>query len=150
MTPTGLAAEIWWFQAGDGEGRAGGDAGPSVKAADAFSLLRPEAAEALFYLDRATGDPRWRDAGWRVFQAIEAHARVPTGGYAAVEDVRAANPGRVKLRDKMESFFLSETLKYLYLLFGGEGGGERSSTLLPLDDVVFNTEAHPFPVFEWP
>ena len=35
----------------------------------------------------------------------------------------------------------AETLKYFYLLFGPED-------LLPLDEVVFNTEAHPFPRFE--
>jgi hypothetical protein len=35
----------------------------------------------------------------------------------------------------------AETLKYFYLLFGPDD-------LLPLDKVVFNTEAHPFPRFE--
>jgi mannosyl-oligosaccharide alpha-1,2-mannosidase len=42
----------------------------------------------------------------------------------------------------MESFFLGETLKYLFLLFDDTG-------LLPLDRVVFNTEAHPFPIWQW-
>jgi len=37
---------------------------------------------------------------------------------------------------------LAETLKYLYLLFLEED-------LVPLDKWVFNTEAHPLPVFEW-
>jgi len=41
----------------------------------------------------------------------------------------------------METFWLSETLKYLYLLFSED-------SLVPLDRYVFNTEAHPFPVFE--
>ncbi len=36
----------------------------------------------------------------------------------------------------MQSFFLAETLKYLYLLFS-------PSTVIPLDEWVFNTEAHP-------
>lgn len=36
----------------------------------------------------------------------------------------------------------SARLKYLYLLFINED-------LIPLDKWVFNTEAHPFPVFEW-
>ncbi|OAY69671.1 Mannosyl-oligosaccharide 1,2-alpha-mannosidase MNS3 [Ananas comosus] len=39
----------------------------------------------------------------------------------------------------METFFLGETLKYLYLLFG-------ENNILPLDKFVFNTEAHPFPL----
>lgn len=35
----------------------------------------------------------------------------------------------------------AETLKYFYLLFSPDD-------LLPLDKVVINTEAHPFPRFE--
>ncbi len=41
----------------------------------------------------------------------------------------------------METFWLSETLKYLYLLFSDRD-------LLPLNKWVLNTEAHPLPVFE--
>lgn len=33
-------------------------------------------------------------------------------------------------------------LKYLYLLF-------KNEDLVPLDKWVFNTEAHPLPVFNW-
>jgi len=62
---------------------------------------------------------------------------VPTGGYVGVLNVDKKNAGK---EDKMETFFLSETLKYLYLLFSED-------TLLPLEEVVFNTEAHPLPRF---
>jgi mannosyl-oligosaccharide alpha-1,2-mannosidase len=41
----------------------------------------------------------------------------------------------------METFFLGETLKYLYLLLSDK-------PLVPLDRYIFNTEAHPFPVFD--
>ena len=44
-------------------------------------------------------------------------------------------------RDKMESFWLAETLKYLYLLFD-----DSEPPILPLDQYVFNTEAHPLPI----
>ena len=44
-------------------------------------------------------------------------------------------------RDKMESFWLAETLKYLYLLFD-----DSHPSVLPLDQYVFNTEAHPLPI----
>ena len=40
--------------------------------------------------------------------------------------------------DRMESFFLAETLKYLYLL-----QYPASAELLSLDEYVLNTEAHP-------
>lgn len=42
----------------------------------------------------------------------------------------------------MESFFLAETLKYLYLLFDDE------KELIPLDKWVFNTEGHPLPIYK--
>lgn len=39
----------------------------------------------------------------------------------------------------MQSFFLAETLKYLYLLFS-------PPSVIPLDQWVFNTEAHPLKI----
>lgn len=41
--------------------------------------------------------------------------------------------------DMMQSFFLAETLKYLYLLFSPDD-------LMSLDKWVFNTEAHPLKI----
>lgn len=41
--------------------------------------------------------------------------------------------------DMMQSFFLAETLKYLYLLFA-------PTSVIPLDEWVFNTEAHPLKI----
>jgi mannosyl-oligosaccharide alpha-1,2-mannosidase len=49
------------------------------------------------------------------------------GGAAALSNVE----------DKMESFWLAETLKYFYLIFS-------PSDMVDLDEWVFNTEAHPF------
>ncbi|KAI0060718.1 seven-hairpin glycosidase [Artomyces pyxidatus] len=101
-------------------------------------LLRPEAVESFYILWRVTGEVRWREHGWAVFQAVERAARVE-GGYASVENVDVVGG---KGRDEMPSYFLAETLKYLYMLF-------TDSELIPLDKWVFNTEAHPLPVFEW-
>ena len=47
-------------------------------------------------------------------QGIEKYTKV-TGGYTTIGNVRNALDTRH--RDMMESFFLGETLKYLYLLF---------------------------------
>ncbi|KAH7885871.1 glycoside hydrolase family 47 protein [Phlebopus sp. FC_14] len=100
--------------------------------------LRPESLESFYILWRTTGDVRWRHYGWNIFQAIERFAKTPSG-YASVDRVQTANPRQL---DSMPSYFLAETLKYLYLLFTEE-------ELVPLDKWVFNTEAHPLPVFEW-
>ncbi|KAH8093117.1 glycoside hydrolase [Cristinia sonorae] len=102
-----------------------------------YSLLRPETVESLYILWRVTGDEVWRDRGWSIFQAIEREARTPSG-YSTLRNVAFHG----ELNDDMPSFFLAETLKYLYLLFLDEDP-------IPLDKWVFNTEAHPFPVFNW-
>ncbi|RVX07853.1 Mannosyl-oligosaccharide 1,2-alpha-mannosidase MNS2 [Vitis vinifera] len=48
------------------------------------------------------------------------------------------SPVNTGIKDNMmQSFFLAETLKYLYLLFS-------PPSVIPLDEWVFNTEAHPF------
>ncbi|KAL4066002.1 glycoside hydrolase family 47 protein [Scleroderma yunnanense] len=100
--------------------------------------LRPEAIESFYILWRVTGDEKWRHRGWHVFQAIEREAKTPSG-YACVDRVHTR---RAIQLDSMPSYFFAETLKYLYLLFLDED-------ILPLDKWVFNTEAHPLPVFEW-
>ena len=66
-------------------------------------LKRPETVESLFIAFRLTGDKRYRDHGWAIFQAIEKHCRVTSGGYATIVNVDEV-PAR--LEDKMETFFL--------------------------------------------
>lgn len=82
-----------------------------------------------------TGDPHWREAGWRMFEAITKYTKAAYG-HSAINDVTATSPPP-KILDEMESFWTAETLKYFYLLFAGKD--EWS-----LDEWVFNTEAHPF------
>ncbi|CDO68395.1 Glycoside Hydrolase Family 47 protein [Trametes cinnabarina] len=101
-------------------------------------LLRPETVESFYIMWRTTGDEAWRERGWAVFQAIEKEAKT-FSGYASLTSVEKSP---ATLKDEMPSFFTAETLKYLYLLFSEE-------ELIPLDRWVFNTEAHPLPVFEW-
>ncbi|XP_037978028.2 mannosyl-oligosaccharide alpha-1,2-mannosidase IA [Plutella xylostella] len=98
-------------------------------------LLRPETFESYFIMWRLTKDQKYRDWGWDAVQALESHCRVE-GGYTGLVNVYHAAP---QGDDVQQSFFLAETLKYLYLLFADD-------SLLPLDQWVFNTEAHPFPV----
>ena len=105
---------------------------------DASYKLRPETVESLFVLWRVTGDVQYRDWGWELWTAIDKHCRVD-GGYAALLDVR--QPERKE--DKMESFFLAETLKYLYLLFSDDSLIPIFPTADNPDFYVFNTECHP-------
>jgi len=208
---------------------------------DLHNLQRPETVETLFYMWRITGDEKYREWGWEMFESFlkwtlleetdmshddnavtaveKAKIRAETmrfeegnvkkyRGFSSVKDVNQTPP---PTKDNMESFWLvsnvpffssflvltapiplrclrpfyqsifcsfyplrypphvsspscdihplrarpiqtklapltrhlqqAETLKYFYLLFS-------PSDILPLTDIVLNTEAHPFPRFE--
>ncbi|KAJ2875612.1 mannosyl-oligosaccharide alpha-1,2-mannosidase [Coemansia asiatica] len=108
-----------------------------VHQGDRHYILRPETVESFFILWRITGEPKWREFGWRVFEAIERWTRLRSGAFTSAHDVTIVPP---PLEDKMHTFFVAETLKYFYLLFS-------DFTKVPLTRYVFNTEAHPLPMF---
>ena len=75
---------------------------------------------------------------------MEKICKSNTGGYCCLKSVlKNINQNEQKENnicyDKMESFWLAETLKYLYLLFSDD-------YILSLNDWIFNTEAHSFPI----
>ncbi|KAF2845745.1 glycoside hydrolase family 47 protein [Plenodomus tracheiphilus IPT5] len=109
--------------------------GPFSSIGDARYILRPEAIESVFYMFRITGDSKYQDKAWDMFQAIEKHSKTEFGN-AALQNVMVDTPDK---EDSMESFWMSETLKYFYLVFS-------ELDVLSLDEWVFNTEAHPFRV----
>ncbi|HKA88994.1 MAG TPA: glycoside hydrolase family 47 protein [Haliangiales bacterium] len=92
--------------------------------------LRPEIIESAYYLRHYTKDPRYIDMGRTFLRDLEACCRTDAG-YATLESVVTRKQG-----DLMPSYFLAETLKYLYLLFAPDDA-------LDLEHVVLTTEAHP-------
>ncbi|XP_053957450.1 ER degradation-enhancing alpha-mannosidase-like protein 3 isoform X1 [Anastrepha ludens] len=97
--------------------------------------LRPEFIESTYFLYRATGDHHYLQVGKKALKTLQKYARVPCG-YAAVNDVRTG-----KHEDRMDSFVLSETFKYLFLLFS-----EPQDLLVNVDEFIFTTEAHLLPL----
>ena len=102
----------------------------TMKVTAAGYPLRPEIMESAYYLFHSTKDPRYLEMGRTFFEGLVAHCRTDVG-YTVLKDVTTQEKG-----DLMPSYFLAETLKYLYLLFAPE-------KTLDLEKVVFNTEAHP-------
>ena len=97
-------------------------------------ILRPEAIESVFLMWRITGDRKWQDTAWRMFERIEKVSRTDIAA-AAIYDITQPEE-QVQKMDSMESFWLAETLKYFYLCFEDFG-------VVSLDEFVLNTEAHP-------
>ncbi|XP_053674043.1 ER degradation-enhancing alpha-mannosidase-like protein 2 [Anopheles nili] len=115
--------------------------------------LRPELIESVMYLYRATGDPFLLEVGENILESIE-HSAKTACGYATIRNVITHQQ-----EDRMESFFLAETTKYLYLLFDssnflhndGRIGNivktknlsENLECVVDAGGYIFNTEAHP-------
>uniref|UniRef100_A0A665V7S6 alpha-1,2-Mannosidase n=1 Tax=Echeneis naucrates TaxID=173247 RepID=A0A665V7S6_ECHNA len=97
--------------------------------------LRPEFAESTYFLYKATGDPYYLEAGRTILDNLNRFARVPCG-FAAMKDVRTGSH-----EDRMDSFFLAEMFKYLFLLFA-----EAEDLPFDVEDYVFTTEAHLLPL----
>ncbi|XP_058988062.1 uncharacterized protein LOC131807055 [Musca domestica] len=115
--------------------------------------LRPELVESAMYLYRASKNEFLLELGESMLQTIE-HSAKTRCGYATIRNVVTHEK-----ENRMESFFLSETTKYLYLLFdednflhndaakgeiielGASNGGGQC--VINTGPYIFNTEAHP-------
>jgi len=170
---TGIASEYVDFPSGNDL---------QVPSGAPFYILRPEAAESLFIMHQLTGNPIYREWGWRMFQAIDRYCRCVQQGASGGRVLslplhragrslgtvrtrtcvtRPDNPTTVWRGEGMRccciprraialtplchalsprSFFLAETLKYLYLL-------QSPDHPISLEQRVFNTEAHPLRTF---
>lgn len=106
---------------------------------------------------KTTGDVKWRERGYDIFKSLNKFTKTDYG-YASISGVDGVDPQKVddmpryipsqnilsphQIKPLSYSYFLAETLKYLYLLF-------EDSDPYPLDRWVYNTEAHPLPIFTW-
>eukprot|EP01060_Flectonema_neradi_P030909 TRINITY_DN4577_c0_g1_i2.p1 TRINITY_DN4577_c0_g1~~TRINITY_DN4577_c0_g1_i2.p1 ORF type:complete len:750 (+),score=148.98 TRINITY_DN4577_c0_g1_i2:45-2294(+) len=133
---TGISPEIVLFQGGQN----------MVNSRTNYYLLRPEVLESFMYLHIITGKQVYRDRSWTLFSSITKYCRVDEGGFSGIRDVTTTD---TPMDDLQQSFWMAETLKYLYFTFSDE---------LPIDlkEWVLNTEGHPLrrrkrdPLDSWP
>ncbi|KAF3856211.1 hypothetical protein F7725_016934, partial [Dissostichus mawsoni] len=100
-----------------------------------FYPLRPELVESTYLLYQATKNPFYLHVGMDILQSLEKNAKVKCG-YATLHHVVDKSK-----EDRMESFFLSETCKYLYLLFDEDNPLHKSD-----NKYIFTTEGHIVPI----
>ncbi|KAJ3694899.1 hypothetical protein LUZ60_000276 [Juncus effusus] len=104
----------------------------TIHPTEKYYPLRPELVESTFYLYQATKDPWYLEVGEAIIRSLNYHTKVG-GGFASVKDVST-----MQLEDHQHSFFLSETCKYLYLLY--------DDSFLENQNYIFTTEGHPLPI----
>ncbi|XP_070759044.1 ER degradation-enhancing alpha-mannosidase-like protein 1 isoform X2 [Enoplosus armatus] len=100
-----------------------------------FYPLRPELVESTYLLYQATKNPFYLHVGMDILQSLEKNAKARCG-YATLHHVVDKSK-----EDRMESFFLSETCKYLYLLFDEDNPLHKSD-----NKYIFTTEGHVVPI----
>ena len=93
--------------------------------------LNPEIIESAFYLHTLTGKKRYLDMGRTYYRDVVRYCKTPIA-FSSISDVRTRQQN-----NELPTFFFAETMKYFYLLFGGNPS-------VNIHDYVFNTEANPF------
>ena len=96
-----------------------------------YFQLNPEVIESNYYLWHATGDSVYYDRAAGYWSDLKRRARTDVA-FAHLADVATGERD-----DELATFFIAETMKYLYLTFGGNDAVSPATH-------VFNTEAHPF------
>lgn len=97
-------------------------------------VLRPQTIESYFYMWKTTNNSIYRDYAWDATESIEKFCKTENG-YVGLNDVRSINTQNL---DRQPSYFLSGTLKYLYLIF------TDYDNLFDLNRFVLNAGAHLF------
>ncbi|SSD60731.1 uncharacterized protein SCODWIG_02492 [Saccharomycodes ludwigii] len=97
--------------------------------------LRPELVESTYFLYRATKDPIYLNIGVEILESLKTRFKCECG-LCGLQDIVTG-----ERQDRMESFVLGETLKYLFLLFDENN---EIHTNCKNNNILFSTEAHPF------
>lgn len=98
-----------------------------------FTSIRPEFIESTYFLYRATKDHYYLNIGREIINHLQTLKT--KCGYASLGDVTNG-----RMEDRMDSFFLSETCKYLFLLFD-------ESNFVHKKNYLFTTEGHLFSMY---
>lgn len=145
-TASGISPEGWaWIDSNDTESSPPDDKADFYEKAGYWAtstpyILRPETMESIYHAYRVTGDTKYQDMAWDAFQRITDLTRVGAG-YSSIRDVTKEDGGGFS--NFQESFWLAETLKYLYLIFGPESAVQLK---MEGNEFVYNTEAQPLRV----
>lgn len=88
--------------------------------------LRPEHVESLYYFYRASHDPAYRVMAEEFTMGLHLRTRTPRG-FPGLRTVSFPHDNSASYDLRSESFFISETLKYMYMLFEEQSSAGSAS-----------------------
>lgn len=109
------------------------DGDDRIKLISPSYVLRPEFIESTLYLFKATKNPVFQLIAKQSLYAIREFTK-NSCGFSAINNLMLMNQ-----ENRLDSFFFSETLKYLYLIFDENNFANQ-------ENYLFTTEAHLIPL----
>lgn len=103
--------------------------------------------ESLMYMAKLTGDPKYKNMAWELFEQISQLFELPlTSSIENVnknikEDTKQATRTHHRTYTTAEMRFLTKALKFLFL-------GFSDLEFMPLAKTVWNADGHPFVIFK--
>lgn len=99
--------------------------------------------ESLMYMNRLTGDPKYRDFAWELFELFATNFQLPLLKSTSPQVLQSSPPMTTAIRDytTLEMRFLTNVLKFLFLTFS-------DADVFPIDSTVWNSEGHPLTRFK--
>ena len=104
-----------------------------IRLIDPSYVLRPEFVESTLYLYRATKNPVFQLIAKQSLKAIREFTK-NSCGFSAIGNLLLMTQD-----DRLDTFFFSETLKYIYLIFDEDNFANK-------EPYLFTTEAHLIPL----
>lgn len=81
-----------------------------TKMGDSRYLLRPEAIESVWYMYRITGDRKWMDKGWKMWEAVNK-STLSSKAHSAIMNVnKERDDPSFRFENSMESFWFGGRL----------------------------------------
>lgn len=98
--------------------------------------MNADTFEALFFLSRLTGNPKYREFTWELFEAICKHFQLRTSSIkSTIQSNNAFTTQYPKVNAKAMRF-LTKAFRFAYLTFS-------DTDVLPINTYIFNDDGHP-------
>ena len=94
----------------------------ALKQNERYYILRPETVESYFLMWRLTKDPKYRDWGWEMVQALDRHCKAE-GGYSGIRNVYQVREHGTSTLPLSPLLFICQSKSFVNIKAGQGGVG---------------------------